>query len=557
MRRLAPLVLLLLVAGTVAAQPDPVTARLADMTLRQKVAQMFMVGLYGPNITVDGARFLQEQQPGAVVVFAYNAGTPQAVTRLINDWQTAITDAGAPPLLVAVDQEGGRINTLEAAPFTAYPVPALVTATGNHNLAYRAGVAQSRELLAVGVNMNLAPVADLETNPDNPVIFRRAYGSDPRIVAPTLSAVVQGMQDTGVVATLKHFPGHGDTAEDSHHELPILPYDADALAALELVPFRAGIQAGAEVVMVGHLALPAIDPVPGRPASLSPPIITGLLREDVGFDGIIMTDALDMDAIDTAYSLPNASVLAVQAGVDLLATGPHIGLTTTTAAIDAVVAAVENGDITEARIDASVRRILDVKHRYGLLGWSPLDPTTADDRVQAAGGPALIADLFAAGVTVVYDSGLLPLPRDERVLLIYPLGRVNATAACTALNPALRRVGAAPYPSDLQFTEAVRLATEAERVVIFTENAVNNPAQTALVDALPPERTVVVATWSPYDLNAFARLPGAYLAAYSPFDAGLEAACRVLFGEAPARGRLPMHLSETVLAASGTGLGPR
>ncbi len=553
MRHLA-LFALFLLAGTVAAQPDPVTVRLESMTLRQKVAQMFMVGLYGPNITVDGARFLAEQQPGAVVVFAYNAGTPAAVTQLINDWQTTVTETGAPPMLVAIDQEGGRINTLEEPPFTHYPVPALVTATGNHNLAYQTGVAQSQELLAVGINMNLAPVADLETNPDNPVIFRRAYGSDPRIVAPTLSAVIQGMQDTGVVATLKHFPGHGDTAEDSHHELPVLPYDQPALESLELIPFRAGIQAGAEVVMVGHLALPAIDPVPDRPASLSPPIVTGLLREELGFDGIIMTDALDMDSIDTAYSLPNASVLAVKAGVDLLATGPHIGLNTTTAAIDAVVTAVENGEITEDRIDASVTRILDVKHRYGLLAGSPLDPTTAHDRVVAAEGPALVDDLFAAGVTIVYDTGLLPLPRDERTLLVYPLDRVNATSTCTALNPDLRRVGAADYPSDLQMTEAVRLAEEVERVVIFTENAITNPVQTALVDALPPERTVVVATWSPYDLNAFARQPGAYLAAYSPLDAGLETACRVLFGEAPARGRLPMNLSETVLAASGTGL---
>jgi beta-N-acetylhexosaminidase len=553
MRRLVLLTLLLL-AGTAAAQPDPITAKLKQMTLRQKVAQMFMVGLFGPNITVDGATFLAEHQPGAIVVFAYNAGTPAAVTRLVNNWQSTITAAGAPPMLVAVDQEGGRINTLEEPPFTHYPVPALVTATGNHNLAYRTGVAQSRELLAVGVNMNLAPVADLETNPDNPVIYRRSYGSDPRIVAPTLSAVVQGMQDTGVIATLKHFPGHGDTIQDSHLELPLIPFDQTALESLELIPFRAGIQAGAEVIMVAHLELPAIDPTPGRPSSLSPPIVTGLLRETLGFDGIIMTDALDMDAIDTEYSLPNASVLAVQAGVDLLATGPHIGLNTTVAAIDTVVAAVESGEITEAQIDASVTRILGVKHRYGLLDWSPLDPTTANQRITAANGPTIVHDLFAAGITIVYDNGLLPLPRNERILMIYPLDRVNATATCTALNPALQRVGAADYPSELQFTEAVRLAENAERVVIFTENAVYNPSQARLVDALPPERTVVVATWSPYDLNAFARLPGAYLTAYSPFDGGIQAACRVLFGDTPARGRLPMHLSDTVLAASGTGL---
>jgi beta-N-acetylhexosaminidase len=545
----------ILLISPVHAMPDDTTnTLLQSMTLEQKVAQMFMVGLYGPNLTVEGQKFLETYQPGAVVVFRYNTGNAVSVTQLINDWQTVITDAGAPPLLIAVDQEGGRINTLEGEPFTHFPVPALVTAAGNHNLAYRTGAAQSLELRAVGIHMNLAPVADLETNPDNPVIFRRAYGSDPRIVAPTISAVVQGMQDNGVVATLKHFPGHGDTAEDSHIELPVLPYNQDALAELELIPFEAGIGAGAEAVMVGHLWLPELEPTPYLPASLSPNIVTGLLREEMAFDGIIMTDALDMDAIDTAYTIPTASVMAVQAGIDLIAFGPHAGVLTQEAAIDEVIEAVRDGRISEGQINASVYRILNLKRRYGVLDWQPLDTTTVEARVSAADGSAIVDELFTAGVTLVFDQTTsLPLQANTATALIYPNHRRDVMRACVQQNPNLRLLEYSDFPTINQVTEAARIAGEVQHLVIFTENAINNRAQTDLVNALPPEKTVVVAYWSPYDVNGFDRLPTAYITTYSPHPSGIVAACGVLFGALPARGRLPMTLSEQILAASGAG----
>lgn len=547
--------LTVLIAPVHARSTADVEAIIGGMTLEQKVGQMFFVGLYGPVMTEDGRRFLETYQPGGVVVFAYNMGDARSLTALINDWQATITAAGAPALLVAVDQEGGRINTLEEPPFTQFPVPALVTATGNHNLAYQAGAAQSEELKAVGINMNLAPVSDLETNPENPVIFRRAYGSDPLVVAPTISAVVQGMQDTGVLATLKHFPGHGDTSEDSHITLPVLPYDVAAISQLELVPFQAGVNAGVEAIMVGHLSLPAIDPVPERPASLSPVIVTDILRGQMGFDGIVMTDALDMDAIDTNYGVPRASVLAVSAGVDVLATGPHLGMRTTEASMAAIVAAVESGDIPEAQIDASVARILSAKQRYGVLAWTPLDPETTEQRVRRAGGNALVGSLFEAGVTLVYDTyAQLPFRAGDDVLLVYPNHRLEVLRACTAAYPALRGVGFNNFPGAEQVAMAARAAESADAVVVFTQNAVDKPEQAALVNALPADKTVVVAYWSPYDLTAFHRRPAAYMATYSPHEAGIAVACEVLFGQVPARGRLPINLADDLLAASGASL---
>lgn len=532
---------------------DVVDAHLASMTLEQKVGQLFMVGLYGSNITEIGQQFLTTYQPGGVVVFAYNAGSPESITRLTNDWQHTITTAGAPPLLIAVDQEGGRINTLEEPPFTQFPVPALITAAANHNLAYQAGVAQSQELLAVGIHMNLAPVADLETNPNNPVIFRRSFGSDPLVVAPTLSAVIQGMQDAGVMATLKHFPGHGDTSSDSHVELPVIPYNREALDALELIPFQAGINAGVEAVMIGHLYLPEIEPLPNLPASLSATVIRDILRNDMGFEGIIMTDALDMDPIDTVYPLPLASVMAIQAGVDMLAMGPHIGMTAMEASITAIVDAVNNGDLTESRIDASVRRILSAKARYGLLNWKPLDPETASERVAEANGATVVNSLFEAGVTLVYDQeSVLPLPRSERVGLVYPYHRPDVMRACLAENPNLKLTGFSNYPTPSEIQAAAQFAYDVDTLIVFTQNADRKPEQVALVNALPAERTVVVAYWSPYDLNAFNRRPAAYLTTYTPLESGFVTACRVLFGQAQARGRLPINLSSDLLAASGT-----
>lgn len=527
---------------------------LARMTLEQKVGQMFMVGLWGTVITEDGARFLREYQPGAVVVFSYNVGNAATVTQLINEWQGSITGAGGLPLLVAIDQEGGRINTLEEAPFTQFPLPALVTATGNHDLAYRFGWMQSQELRAVGIQMNLSPVADLETNPNNPVIFRRSFGSDPYMVAPTLSAVVQGMQDAGVIATLKHFPGHGDTNEDSHVELPVLPYDLAALQSLELIPFEAGIAAGAETVMVGHLSLPAIEPTPNLPASLSRRIITDLLRNQMGFEGIIMTDAMDMDAIDTRYPMPVAVGMAISAGVDLVAFGPHVGTNTMAASIDAVVAQVRAGNIPMSQIDASVMRILSAKQRYGVLDWQPLDPLAATQRVLEVGSPLFVESLYSAGVTLVYDrEGLLPLPQNNRIGLLYPFNRIDVLESCVGANPQVQLVGFRDFPTEDEIASAQRLADGVDALIVFTQNAIDNPDQARLINALPADKTIVVAYWSPYDLQVFNRRPSAYIATYSPARAGVQVACRVLFGEMPARGKLPIHLGEDLLAASGAG----
>lgn len=538
MKRVSAAVLLaLLFLVPVRAQPAAVEDLLAAMTLEQKVAQMFMVSFHGPLLADVEREFLRLWQPGAVVLFGKNTGTPSATTRLTNDLQQTVTEAGGPPLLIAVDQEGGLIAHLNEG-FTTWPAPMLLTATGSSELAYRMGRALAAELRAVGTNMNLAPVADLNTNPANPVIGRRSFGMDPELVAPVIAAVVQGLQDGGVLATVKHFPGHGDTDTDSHLTLPVLLHDRARLDRMELVPFRSALAVDAAAVMVAHIWFPALD-AERRPASLSPQIVTGLLREELAYGGIIMTDALDMDAVDTVYSPEQSAVLAVLAGHDLIATGAHVSTEMQARAIRAVVAAVRDGLIDETRIDASVRRVLAAKAAYGLLEWEALDPETADERIDLEGHGTLVEELFRAGVTLVQHDGAGLVPLRGRSLLIYPAARPSVWMSCAELLPEARPLGVSLSPTDEEVSWARTAAAAADVVVLFTLNAYENTALQRLLQALPPEKTVLVALQSPDDLWLRPQ-PAAQIATYSPLPPAAPAACRVLAGQAAAPGRLPV-----------------
>lgn len=531
---------------------QPVSARqslLENLTLEQRVAQMFMVTLHGPQLTEVGGAFLRQWQPGAVVLFTSNIGTPQAMTRLTNAYQQAITSADGIPLLISIDQEGGVVQRLTEG-FTVLPSPILVTATGSAEVAQQVGQMVGEELAAVGINMNLAPVADLETNRENPIIFRRSPGSDPHLAGAAAANFALGLQSQRVLATLKHFPGHGETSVDSHAELPIVRLDRERLEAVEIAAFREGVNAGAAAVMVAHIWYPALEPEENLPASLSYNIITGILREELGFQGLILTDAMDMGAIDTQYSYTKAAIMAIKAGVDIVSPGPGIGLETQMQMIQGVIDAVHSGEISEARIDESVQRILDTKARFGILDWQPLDDTTASERVNAAGHEPVIENLFRASVTIAYDRyDFIPLTPDRRIAIIFLATRAQILHECGAYNPAIRWVGVADSPSDEQISWAVEAARWSDTAVVFTQNAYNNPRQQALVNALPQEKTIAVAIFSPYDWQTYPNVAG-YVATYSPMRPGVPAACAVLFGAIPANGQLPVTLSPELAAGA-------
>ena len=505
------------------------------MTLEQKVAQMFMVSFFGAQLTETESAFLREVQPGAAVLFGRNVESPEQVTALTNSYQQEIMSWGGLPLLIAVDQEGGPIQHLQEG-FTRFPAPMLLTATQDEDLAYDVGAAMAAEMRAVGVNMNLAPVGDLLTNAFNPIIDRRAFGSDPKMVAPILMNFIRGLQDNGVVATVKHFPGHGDTSEDSHLELPAIHHDRRRLDSVELRPFVAAFDAGVSTVMVAHIWFSAFDAEP-LPASLSVNVVEGLLREELGYDGLIMTDALDMDAVDTRYDASEASIRAIKAGNDLIAIGAHVGTQRIRKAISDVVAAVRAGHITLERIDDSVERIIRVKQHYGVLDWSPLDPDTTRERLDLLAHDRLVTYLFERGVTVLDSQDMIPV--QGKVLFVYPGTRPRIRRECDRRVEEHEFLSVSGSPKEGELTWASEAAQEADTVAVFTLNNIDDPRQIQLVEAMPAHKTILVTLWNPIEMFIYPEL-AAYVQGYSPMSRATKVICEVLLGERQAFGSMPL-----------------
>ena len=343
---------------------------LSNMTLRDKICQMIMVSpeqITGTEIpyydTVFGdtsAAAIAEYPVGGLVLFGGNIVDPDQVTLYIQGYQ----EASATGLFIAIDEEGGditRIASNEAFDVEAFSPMREIGNTGDPSQAYHVGNTIGTYLLEYGFNLDFAPVSDVDSNPDNTVIGDRAFSDDPAAVAQMVTECVTGLHDAGVMCTLKHFPGHGDTVADTHFETASIDRSMDEIRACELIPFASGIEAGADFIMTAHITTPLVDTT-GLPASLSHYWLTDILRNEMGFEGIIITDSMIMQAITDEFSSDEAAVMAVYAGADILLMPEDIDL-----AIEGLTAAVENGVIPVERIDSSVLRILDKKIEYGLI----------------------------------------------------------------------------------------------------------------------------------------------------------------------------------------------
>ncbi|TVR18991.1 MAG: hypothetical protein EA396_13400 [Anaerolineaceae bacterium] len=521
---------------------EDISAILNGMTLEQKIGQMFLVSIYGETLNFGGRELIETWQPGGVTLFGSNAINPTQITELTNSYQQTITEAGGVPLFIATDQEGGIITRLRDG-FAEWPSPALLTASGDAELAFRIGERMGQELRAVGVNMNLAPVADLDSNVNNPIIGRRSPGSHLDLLRVTLPAYIEGLQSAGVAATTKHFPGHGDTDEDSHLTLPVIHADLDTLYERELQPFISAISAGTSAIMMAHIWFSELDEEV-IPASLSPRIVTDLLRDELGYEGIIMTDAMEMNAITSRYRPEESALMAIEAGVDMLAFGTGMGAGAQSRMMQALVDAVRAGDIAESRIDESVRRILTAKAYHGILDWSPLDSSSADVRINVDESTQLIDSLFRAGVTLAFDHGeLLPVTPDQTLLLLYPSirPRINWTCHEYRQGGQWSSVPVFSAPSDDDINAAIQRAEHVDVVIVFTDDARDDRAYQRLVNALPQARTVAVALRSPYDLLTYPDV-AAYLITYSPQNPAIDVACAIIFGEMTAQGTISVNL---------------
>lgn len=533
-----------------APQPASVESLLATLSTRQKVAQLVVPWLLGNYSALDdsafqvAARWVDSLEVGGIII---SVGSPFDIAAKLNTLQRR----SRLPLLISADLEWGAGMRVVGA--TSFPMIMAAGATGDPRDAYTIGRVAALEGRAVGIHVNFAPDADVNNNPLNPIINIRSFGEDPRAVGRLVRAYVKGLQDHGMLATLKHFPGHGDTDLDSHIGLPTIRADYARLDTLELIPFRDGIDAGAEIVMSAHIAFPALTGS-DDPGTLSSAVMTGVLRDSLKFGGIVVTDALMMGAIVAKYGAGEATVRAFIAGSDLLLMPADPD-----SAIVAMTAAVANGRISPERLDASVRRVLAAKQRLGLFAQRTVP---LDSIMRIVGSKAFLDradDLAVRSLTLVRDTaGTLRRLRAtrSRITLIAYADEANSTVGQRMLE-LLRQGGDTvsffrlwPMSGPASYDSA-RAAIARAPTVIFATNVrpiswkgnIALPDSMArlitVTDSLKP--TVLVSLGSPYLLHQTPSVKS-YLIAWSGVRAAERAAGRALLGWSPIGGTLPIRI---------------
>ncbi|HOW86893.1 MAG TPA: glycoside hydrolase family 3 N-terminal domain-containing protein [Candidatus Aminicenantes bacterium] len=532
-----------------------VARTLRKMTIEEKVGQMVACRFTGEFRNADSAyireleRLVAESGIGGLVLFAPARVCETA--ELVNAFQKL----AKVPLLVASDFERGAANRVTAA--TLFPPLMALGATGSEELAYAMGRTTALEGRAMGVHVAYAPVVDVNINPDNPIINTRSIGADPALVARLAGAFIRGVQDNGMIATAKHFPGHGDTSQDSHSLLPTIAADRARLEKVELFPFQAAIDAGVRSVMTAHLAVPALDPTPGLPATLSAPILTGVLRQKMGFRGLVVTDALEMGGVTSGFSTEEAALRAVLAGVDQLLLPPEPARV-----IAYLAAAVRDGRIPPARIDESVRRILEAKAAVGLSRNRFVDVAALRRRVAPQAALDLAAQVLERSVTLVKNDGpALPLAAGAGKLAVLALSSdLGDYFAGQPFVAALRSrfPQAAAFYADAdtgqeRLDEALAAAAEADVAVLAlfsrladTKGTVGlEPRHVDLIRRLAARpdgpKVVVLSFGSPYLLRHFPEVD-AYLCLYKDTAETQAAGARAVCGEMDIGGKLPVSI---------------
>ena len=539
-----------------------VAAAMHSMSTQDKVGQFFVQNVYGSDATTSDARniplygvaspaeVIQKYHLGGVIYFAWtdSVKNPAQITALSNGLQKAATETGAKvPLFIATDQEQGVVTRI-GPPATQFPGSMALGAGRSVDDARTAAAITGQELKAMGINTNFAPDADVNVNALNPVIGTRSFSSDPALVSSMVAAQVKGYQkDAGIIATPKHFPGHGDTATDSHTGIPIITHTKAQWDQIDAPPFKAAIKAGTNMIMSGHLVVPALDPS-GDPATLSQPILTGILRGELGYKGVIITDSLGMQGVRDKYGDGEVAVRAVLAGVDNLLMAPDMD-----AAYTAVQAAVASGRISEKRLNESVSRILHLKLKQGILFHPQTDPSGLDSVV---GTPAHLASANAitdrTTTVIKNDDATLPMAPIGKMILVTGYGATTTTTLADALtrrSATVTRTVTGAAPTDAAIADAVAKSAGQDAIVVTTMKAWDtkvtdrNSGQKKLVAALQATGipVVVVAVRDPYDI---AYLPGTktYLATYSFSPVAIESVVRVMVGEVAPTGKLPVDI---------------
>lgn len=524
----------------------------AGMTLEEQIGQVLTIGFFQPMPAQETIDLIQKYHVGNIILFKRNIQNAQQVYELTQYLQGLAREAGhCQPLLIMIDQENGMVRRF-GQNSTIFPGNMALGAIGSERIAYEVALATGRELKALGINMNLAPDVDVNNNPANPVIGVRSFGEDPQLVARLGSAMVRGYSDAGIITTLKHFPGHGDTAVDSHHALPTIPYTLDRLDMLELIPFKQAIMAGADAVMIAHMYLPFLMQGEMLPATISYAIVTQLLRERLGFTGVIVSDCMEMRAVSDIVGTEQGTVKALQAGVDLVLISHHHAQQQ--GSIDAIHAALHNGTLSVERIRNAAERVMQLKART--LTWDT--PSSSLAIIGNETHQQLRDDAYARSTTLVRDTNeLLPLrlqPEQRLLLLLLQpaifSGAVDTEFPCDALTEHIQQrhqyVETLMLTAQTMQTDVAKLLSAvdgADLVIVVTANANQDQYQGRIVQGLldTGKPVIGIAAYNPYDLLAFPTL-GTYLVTYEYTRPAFAAVARVLFGEVQAQGRLPVSI---------------
>lgn len=521
---------------------------ITQMKLDEKIGQMVVCGFHGERPSDDILRLITEQRIGGVIYFSRNIRKPEQVHELSRELQK---QAGI-PLFIATDQEGGMVARITEG-LTLMPGNMAMGAVDDAEAVRRSAEISGSELRALGINMNLAPSLDVNNNPRNPVIGVRSYGDDPEKVASLGVSAVQGYRDAGICAVVKHFPGHGDTSEDSHFSLPLIPHDRERVHQVELFPFKRSIEAGVDAIMTAHVVFPAFDDS-GNPATLSPAIINGLLREELGYDGVVMTDCLEMDAVSKNFGTEKAALMAIEAGADivLISHDPE----RQRGAIRELRQAVETGRISEARIDESVERILSLKNRRLIKNVLP-EWAQAQEILNREESREYVQGISERSITVIKDDvGQIPLDKTTPTFVVSPIVKaLNAADEAFKQQHTLgaflseimnavteRRISANPNEEEIK--SVMEESRSFSQVIVVSYNTALFKKQTELIHRfydIHGTRLIVAAIRNPFDFLDFPQV-STQLASYESRPLALQSLARVLTGEITAIGKLPVHL---------------
>ncbi len=522
------------------------------LSLEDRVAQLMVPR--PRNLELSPTTYTDAFGAGGIIIHRDVYQDPAQMADYVAHAQRAALARNGVPLLICCDHEGGHVRFMRTVA-TAVPSNMALGAAADPEIAAEAAALLATELEAVGVNWTLAPVADVNNNPRNPVIGTRAYSDDPAVVGAYCAAAIRAYQAAGLLACAKHFPGHGDTDVDSHLGLPRMAHDRARLERIELEPFRRAIEAGVASVMTAHVLVEALDPE--WIGTLSPLILTELLRNQLGHQGLVVTDALEMAGVADILPEPEAAIEAVRAGADALLTGRSPS--ENQSVFEALLGAARSGRIPAPRFEQAVHNVLAAKARIPSDRYVP-EPARAEREVGSAANQGRALDMARRTITVVRDSGGLPLARDlgDRLVVLSPLGSRRTmmetwTFGQSALGREIQQRAPDAVEVPIEFpvgnsarAEVGHVLMNAEVIVAGTLNAMVDPDQVEFLEWVrreqPNARLVVVGMRTPYEVLVMPWLE-TYLCAYSSVEPSMVATAEVLFGEQPARGRLPVKLS--------------